>query len=240
MERDMAFGAKSSGKHRFLDIAALGNPQSSAPIWNTEFFAKHFNRPGDSTNGINRNRAPVLGLISPWNPFYVARVVSFIVFNSLYRIACRARTDVFRERLKIVTPRSKNFNLSTAIVFVSRIIRVITSPVHVQPALVCATFCLGLAVSLMGENPQASTRLSSSALNVGFSSDEQSAAKAAIFSTDFINAPNEFRVGNLVSVVFSVVRHNDGLNIVVFSSGGQLQLPVAAPYYLQEVITVNS
>lgn len=243
VKRDMPCGAKASSEHRCLDIATLGYSQSSTRIRNAEFLAQHFQRTSNAAHRVNRNASPVLRLFGKWNPLHIARLISFVVVWPLYRVAIRAWSHVCRKRNEIVTPRREHRNSATAIIFVTRMVRIKASPFHVLPGLVfaglCAALCSGLPVSCVGKNSEAPARFCSTALNVGMSSDEQGAAKAAVFSTDFVDGPNEFRTWNFASVVLSSGRHNNDSSVVVFSSGVQHQLSVAASYYGQGIPQVN-
>lgn len=209
----MAFAPKSGREHGRLNIASLGNTKPRAGIWNIEYFAKLFQWASDSSNRVNLNVSPVSGLFRPWNPFHISRLIILIVVYSLYRVTLWSRAHVFGERIKIISPRIADGDSASPIVLIGRIFRVVTSPSHIQPAMVYAIaltlLWFGFAMSCVGNNPETPARFSSTTFNVGFSGDEQNAAKTTVFTTDTVNVPNKRRRCDCASVVFG--RHDNFL-----------------------------
>lgn len=191
-------------------------------------------RAGNATNCKAQVRASVLVLLARCRPSAITRLVMSVGVVALNREANRLYTHVRQKILKAFKPSFAHGYTSSAI-SVRSLSFFSTSSVAVS----------GDAVSTGTPARRApTTQELVRSDNAGFStvtiapvSENWATFRGNVSRSFAANFPSS-KAGSGDDNLFC--RHNDGLNIVVFSSGGQLQLPVAAPYYLQEVITVNS
>lgn len=86
--------------------------------------------------------SPIPILLRPGSPIAIVRCIIAIVVSSLkHHFRLRSKTNVFEECCKRISPSRTNFNTSSSIAFVIRILRVLTSSNHRAPRVIlnCAS-----------------------------------------------------------------------------------------------------